>query len=81
MIRYIHRKDIFPACHIFYFCPSYPKIVLLNPSLLSERRVAEKMDFIPKDVIILYQIEGCGPTDYKDDSTSVWVRGAEGSHT
>lgn len=81
MIRYIHRKDIFPACHILYFCPSYPKIVLLNPSLLSEHRVAEKMDFIPKDVIILYQIEGCGPTDYKDDSTSVWVRGAEGSHT
>ena len=81
MIRYIHRKDKFPACHIFYFCPSYPKIVLLNPASLSEHRVAEKMDFTPKDVIILYQSERRGPTDYKDGSNSVWVRGAEGSHT
>ena len=55
--------------------------MLLNPSSLSEHRVAEKMDFTPKDVIKLYQSEGHGPTDYKDGSNSVWVRGAEGSHT
>lgn len=45
----------------FYFCPSILDCAI-ESSLLSEHRVAEKMDFIPKDVIILYQIEGCGVT-------------------